>query len=201
MQIMIDLETLGTKPGCVITTLAAVLFEPDSGKILKEFCANIDLKSSMNAGLVTEPDTVKWWLTQKPEILKLMFEDTEDLEKVLKDFSKWFNKWRSGEALTVWGNSSTFDLSILDAAYRKVDIKTPWVYKEERCYRTITNELWHFVGKEWPEQPKNAHDPIVDLNYQVNILTEIHAALFKAKAAMKSPTIKIKSNANRKRKK
>lgn len=66
-HVMVDLETMGTLPGCAVASIGAVEFEPRTGKIGASFYLAIDLASCGALGLSCEVDTVKWWLGQTAE--------------------------------------------------------------------------------------------------------------------------------------
>lgn len=56
MDIMVDIETLGRKPGCVILSIGCVAFDG------KEFYVNIDPFKMKDEGVFhVDPDTSKWW--------------------------------------------------------------------------------------------------------------------------------------------
>lgn len=64
---MIDLETMGTSPGCAIASIGAVIFDPErphDGSTAPEFYAVVDLASCQSVGLTMDAGTVYWWLTQ-----------------------------------------------------------------------------------------------------------------------------------------
>ena len=61
-QVMIDLESLGTKPGSALVALGAVKF--GNGEILAEFYERIDVESCVQLGLEMDTSTVMWWLKQ-----------------------------------------------------------------------------------------------------------------------------------------
>lgn len=56
MNIMVDLETLGTKPNSAILSIGAVAFD-DQG-LHDEFYCNVDLISSIACGYEIDADTV-----------------------------------------------------------------------------------------------------------------------------------------------
>lgn len=70
-NVMIDLETFGTRPGSVIVSIGAVEFSMDG--IGEAYYRAIDVASSLLAGLTIDEITVKWWreqdiLAQRPLI-------------------------------------------------------------------------------------------------------------------------------------
>jgi len=61
-RVMIDIETLGTEPGCAILSIGAVHFTAAGrGETLYR---NIDRASCEDAGLEIDEETVKWWSEQ-----------------------------------------------------------------------------------------------------------------------------------------
>lgn len=159
-DIMIDIETLGTTPGSVVLSVAAVYFDPNTGQVGSKLFLPILLGDSMAYGMRIEPSTLSWWLEQRPEILKKSFSDGLPLVDVLSQLSVFIGV---GTDHKVWGNSARFDLGLLEAAYKAVGKPIPWSFRNERCYRTITSH--------WPveleKDERTAHDPIADCLYQV----------------------------------
>jgi hypothetical protein len=170
-HLMIDLETLGTEPGSVITSIAAVEFDM-TGVTGHCFNINIDIASSMKAKMTIDPKTLKWWLTQQPDIMARMFESPLSLEDALFEFSSFVKHSGCEE---VWGNSASFDLGLLSAAYRAIDKPIPWKYWGERCYRTMLAVVPKAKGKP----PEDAHDPIVDCMFQIENLVTAYGMIRK----------------------
>jgi hypothetical protein len=129
---MLDLETLGTRPGDVILSIGAVLFAPEKG-ITSELYMTINQQSSRDAGLRAQKSTIEWWQKQSPEAQTAAFKGELSLESALKQFAMWLPK----ETL-VYGNGANFDNAMLAAAYRAMKMDTPWPFWYDRCYRTIS---------------------------------------------------------------
>ena len=133
MNIMLDLETLGTRVGSVILSIGAYELETE-----RKFYSVIDMKSCFQARLSVDHDTVAWWMKQSDEA-RQVFNDPEKvtLNKALLGLSTWLSKSRSP---IIWGDGSNFDCSLLEAAYRASgQIECPWHYTKVRCYRTLKN--------------------------------------------------------------
>lgn len=60
-HVMLDLETLGRGPGCVILSIGAVTFNPFGEGYKHEFTCNIEPEISKQLGFTVDPDTVAWW--------------------------------------------------------------------------------------------------------------------------------------------
>lgn len=139
-HIMLDLETLGTAPGCIILSIGAVVFSAKYG-LGAEFDRVISTKSCVEAGLVSESDTVAWWARQEPNA-RAVLEQARcaaawDLRRTLGDFSNFIAAQGGKVDARIWGNGSDFDNAILAHAYKAVDLPLPWKFYRNRCYRTL----------------------------------------------------------------
>lgn len=156
-KLMLDLETLGTTPGCVVLSIGAVEF--DENDLHGSFHAHIDLESSCKAGLVIEPRTTMWWLEQSSEAQSALLEAEKfELRETLEAFVDTFD-W---DGLQVWANGASFDFPILTAAFNAAGIKTPWAYYNECDYRTLKNLVNKQVFNNLRVRPDLAHDALSD---------------------------------------
>lgn len=55
-HLMIDLETMGTKPSAPIVAIGAVFFEPQTGELGAEFYTAVNLSSDMDLGAAPDGD-------------------------------------------------------------------------------------------------------------------------------------------------
>lgn len=137
-HIMLDLETFGTKPGSVIRSVGAVVFNPKGEGTGGEFYANVDLLSCVEAGLTIDPQTVKWWNEQTPEARKGLTYNPRQLKDAAERFNDW---WKKNDGLEVWAQGSNFDPIVWAAACEAVGVEVPWRYSNARDTRTA-----YFVG-------------------------------------------------------
>ena len=142
INVMIDLETLGTKPGCVILSIGMVAFEWD--RVLPTpFYHEINTRSCLAAGLTIDPETEKWWAAREPEaaiLQRAAFKTTPSLAAVLVAAKAWIELQGPLEQTLVWGNGADFDLPILAQAYAACGFGgPPWLPYAGRCYRTLKN--------------------------------------------------------------
>lgn len=133
-NIMLDLETLGNKPGAVIVAIGAVRF--GRGQLGTEFYMRISATDAVGEGLTLDADTVLWWMKQSDAARAELNKPAEYLTTALQEFHSFCEP--SKDAI-VWGNGSDFDNVILAAAYQTVDYKLPWQFWNNRCYRTVKN--------------------------------------------------------------
>jgi hypothetical protein len=177
-HVMIDLETLGTGPDTAFVSIGAVAFDPNTGELGPELSLYIDWQSAFSAGRTVTGDTLRWWLRQsisaKEEILKEGKQLSEAL-LILKDF---LYSVCNRNRLRVWGNGATFDISILEHAYRQQGWENPWLFWNVRDVRTIKD-----IGK-FKVDPKiflldnsKAHKAIEDAKHQARYVSKLWQVL------------------------
>ena len=140
-NIMLDLEFLGHDPRSVIVSIGAVKFD-DKG-VRGEFTANIDIQSSINAGLTVDGPTLLWWMEQSKIVRRATFEDTQSLHSALREFTTW-----CGDSPVIWGNGCIEDNVKLMMSYKAARQAYPAEYTDNRCYRTMKN-LYPDVTHDW----------------------------------------------------
>jgi len=94
-DIMIDLETLDTKPSAVFLTAGIVEFNIETGEFGKGFSLSVDLQSSIDAGRTISADTLKWWLRQSNEALAAILNDSGSLilDAALEEIAGFVENW------------------------------------------------------------------------------------------------------------
>lgn len=132
-DVMIDIETLGTTPGSAILSIGAVMFGMDG--LGAQFYSPIQLTSCTDVGLTIDPSTVEWWMRQSDEARAAAFPaDAMPLGAVLARFREWMLEQ---SAKHPWCHGATFDVPLLDAAYRACGIPAPWDFWSVRDTRTL----------------------------------------------------------------
>lgn len=155
---MIDIETLGSKPGSVIVAIAAVRFDLDTGNVKKSYVSHVDPDSCVKKGLKIEVDTLKWW-AEKDNFLDII-SGTTPIYEALRGLRNYLE-----EDDIIWANAPTFDLKIIEAAYKAHCHAVPWNYYNERCVRTLSSlnpeirKNTEFIG--------DRHDPLDDCYHQI----------------------------------
>jgi len=174
-DLMLDIETMGTKSFRAIVTIAAVQFDRKTGAIGKEFYKVIDLQSCIDLQLKIDADTLYWWMKQPDEARKKIMEYKEPLPKVLSDLAIWFNSvFNSPNQVSVWGNSARFDLGMLENCYSLCRQNVPWNHWEEMDLRTITNLTQRNKDiKRGTKFEGIKHYAVDDCKHQIKYLTEM----------------------------
>jgi hypothetical protein len=136
---MVDLETLGTVPGCAILSIGAVEFDR-FGVRLAEYYSEISTNSCQERFLTVSEATRQWWMQQDEEargVVERCAVGGEDIKTVLETFAFFIKGF--GDDVCVWGNGSDFDNALLAVAYEVCGMKLPWSFTNNRCYRTLKN--------------------------------------------------------------
>jgi hypothetical protein len=133
-HVMIDIETLGTRPGSVIASIGAIAFNPFTGDVGPDFSANVDIADAQALGLAIDASTIQWWFRQSTEAKQATFNDGQPLAVALAGLSRFLN---AHDQPTIWAHGAGFDPVLLEAGYRVCGLKTPWTHRDVRDTRTI----------------------------------------------------------------
>lgn len=167
-NLMIDIETFGTKPNAIILSIAVVPFKMSGKTSRTKFFQSIDIDSCVDAGQTIDPNTVLWWLKKSKEEQETLYDHTGGLlYHVLKDLADYIKSF--GEDVCVWGNSARFDLGILEHAFGLFKLDTPWKFYNERDVRTLV-ALNPEIKKNMPFEGVK-HDPVNDCHHQIKYCT------------------------------
>ncbi|WP_047789427.1 3'-5' exonuclease [Tenacibaculum mesophilum] len=171
-NLMIDIETLGTKPSCVILSISAVSFDLKTGRIGDVFHQNISVEDSVKQGLKIDEKTFFWWLNQSKEAQQKIIDlsDQHKLKNTLIRFYQFVYNYTSND-VKVWGNSARFDLGILEAAFDLFDFELPWEHYNERDVRTLVAFAPEI--KEEQEFDGVPHYGIDDCKHQIKYCSKI----------------------------
>ena len=135
---MVDLETLSTENNAVIVSIGIALFDEEN--VVKQFYLPIDLSSYdyfMEGVFHISTSTVLWWMKQSDEARKVFSDSRAESIKTALPAVKAFLETHATSGVKVWGNGSDFDNVILANAYKACEMKLPWKYYNNRCYRTV----------------------------------------------------------------
>ena len=161
INVMVDLETMGTSATAPIISIGAVFFDEDG--LGKEFYAAVSLEDSVKRGGVIDPSTVIWWMQQEESLLGQFVAEQKlggavKLPTALERFTEFVTSECSDRELRVWGNGASFDNVILRNAFEVCGLIEPWRFWNDRCFRTIKS----LFGNVPYKQPKVAHNALSD---------------------------------------
>jgi exodeoxyribonuclease VIII len=160
-HLMIDIEGLGTGPDAAILTIAAQSFDPfGTGHYDRHYYARITLESQENRRI--QDDTLAWWATQPEAQQEAFAEDNRvPLDQALDELYKlaWQHDY-------IWAQGPTYDINILEHAYKSYNKTQPWQFYRIRDSRTVLSL--------WPGRPvpPTSHHALEDTRKQINILQQ-----------------------------
>jgi hypothetical protein len=128
-HIMLDLETLGTKPGCKVLSIGACVFSIHG--IGATFYEAMDLETIPGT---LEMGTFKWWLKQSDVARRAAFFGTENHEDAMRNFTSWV--WAK-TPVNIWADQVDFDLPILEASMLLSGVAPSWNHRVKRDGRTV----------------------------------------------------------------
>ena len=186
VDLMVDLETLGTEPGSTIFQIAAVEFDLLTGDIVD----TIDLVADISVDKIdVEGGTLLFWMDANAERFRelLLRGKADGLSPTgaLIQFDAWVRKRieASGrENVFLWGNGIANDNLWLREAYRKAGLKWPIHFRNDRDVRTV-RELSYlrnrfrcdYVGEARTND--RPHDALSDAIFQARNVADEYAHL------------------------
>lgn len=157
---MIDLEGLGTGPDTTILTIAAQAFDPFGEQDFKQqYYARVTLESQETRSI--QQGTIDWWATQPAAARDEAFNEQGriPLDQALDELGKLI--WHSKR---IWAQGPTYDMNILEHAYKSYGKPIPWQFYAVRDSRTVFSL--------WPDLPKppTSHHALEDCRRQIGLL-------------------------------
>lgn len=176
-HVMLDLETMSTRPNAAIVAIGACVFDPYViSTPAQTFDAAVSLESSAGNGLHIDASTVVWWIGQGSAARNKTFRPSAvDLETALRHFDRWLMECAGykTDLLFVWGNGATFDNVVIRSAYRAVGMDPCWSFRNDRCYRTVSA----LVPDQGYERVGELHNAVDDAVAQAVYLQKVYKAL------------------------
>jgi hypothetical protein len=185
-NVMVDLETLGTRSNSVILSIGAVFFEPKDNTLGREFYAQIRLSDSLERGMQVDASTILWWMSQKDDARNAFLNNEERgyaLRLVLGEFNEFFCLDGNRDNIKIWGNGADFDCALLKDAYELCKLTPPWKYYNTRDLRTI-KEFYNassFSAEEIKRfEPLTKHNALEDAKAEARLANVLLGRLYSA---------------------
>jgi len=177
---MIDLESLGTSPYCVILTIGVVTFDvKGTGVVDKlELRPTIEDQTEIYNRVIDE-GTLKWWSQQSPEALEEALSDKGRIP--FKDCMEQLYKF-CWNRKTVWSNGAAFDVVACETGMQQTltdyPNPIPWPFYTVRDTRT----LYDIAGvslKDAKYKTKTTHRAVEDAEHQAIVVQDAYKKLIK----------------------
>lgn len=136
-DIMIDIESLDTGPDCVILTIGAVLFDPKGQGIIDKIELRPTIEEQTDIfNRTINPDTLRWWGEQSEAAQEEALGDRDrvSFKECMETLYKWCWRYNNGK---VWSNGASFDVVVMESAWRNHGMMPPWNFWNIRDTRTI----------------------------------------------------------------
>lgn len=188
MEIMVDIETLGTANNAVITSIGAVKFDLRTPETVEQILArgyfqmHLDASHQQRKGRQLSVDTALWWMQQSETARNDLIngqKTTRPMIEVLNIFSTY-----CGGAANIWGNGNTFDNVLLRDLYLDYEMKFPVSFRNDMDFRTLKylvklkHPYWEIPYPKYGEFQGTAHVGYIDAACQAFSAQQIYRKLF-----------------------
>lgn len=174
-QVALDLETLGTSPDSVILAIGAVAVCEATGERRKFYSiCNAGFNAQPRRGV--SPSTLNWWQAQNEaarEVLDLASKpDAPMLPTVLEQLTHWIGELGLTHDVYVWGNGASFDVAMLEHAYKQISDFVPWDFRKTRDMRTLYDITLRLQLDIDVPRVGVHHNALADAEFQANVIME-----------------------------
>lgn len=168
-DLMIDIETMGIKPGCPVISIGAVYFDRYTGETGDQFYMSMGANALFYGEL--DNDTVEWWgAPERSQAYQQMMAGECSPPVVANAFASFIK-----EDTKPWGNGSVFDITILEAWFAMFNVKTPWKFWNIRDVRTVV-DIAGINPRDYPRLG-TYHNALDDCLTQINYTCKALACL------------------------
>lgn len=134
-DLMVDLETLGTKPetGVPLLSIGWCVWHSHHEFPAEPRAAQIFVKESPGQA---DPSTLDWWMSQgaRYDAIQKQCAAGFSLQNAVAAF---VDAYRVNASMRVWSHGATFDVVILEYWLRHFQIDVPWKFWDVRDTRTL----------------------------------------------------------------
>ena len=184
IDVMVDLETLGTEPDSTIIQISAAAFDITTGDICATYDRIADISKNPSYEMTVSGETLKWWLnTDKQLLQELINRGTAGPTsgELVDDFQKWLSSINVMGDLHLWGNGILFDNLFLK---QQMGENYPVRFTNDRDMRTIVDLMmtktglnYHELKQKYYDQELKAHDAKNDVLNQIALVTACYKEL------------------------
>lgn len=186
VDLMVDLETLGTTPGSTIFQIAAVEFDLLTGDIHDTLNVIADISGDV---IDAEGGTLLFWVDENAERFRELLlrgqKDGISPTEALVKFDGWVRErieLSGRENVFLWGNGIGNDNLWLREAYRKAGLTWPIHFRNDRDVRTVRelSYLRNRFRRDYAGEARTndrAHDALSDAIFQARNVADEYAHL------------------------
>jgi len=130
-RLMLDFETLDIAECPVILSMGAVVFNENG--IVDCISEKIDTRSCIDLGCTISDDTIAWWDKQSKEARASAFGGKTNIGYAMGMLVDFYKKYECAE---IWSKGSIADIRWTNNILAKLNLKSPWNFWDEMCFRT-----------------------------------------------------------------
>ena len=130
-EMMIDIETLGLKPGCIVVEIAFVMFDLKTGLCAFPNTYLLSIREQRVMGLTSDDETWDWW-QKRGGLPTGALASPIDVLGILGQF------YEEHQPQRIWARGADFDFPILRALFEAYLLECPWPYYQQCDQRTLT---------------------------------------------------------------
>jgi|TARA_Y100000034_G_scaffold68872_1_gene83110 hypothetical protein len=137
-HVMIDIETLDTRPTAVVLSIGAVPFDPHEGTVdeKKGFEIFPSIQDQLDIGRTVSENTLRFWIANQNIGIKSWYSQVPNGLKGAQDnFRQWCKDVPPPGELCPWSNGAAFDIPILEDWMNYENI--PWKFWAVMDCRTM----------------------------------------------------------------
>ena len=186
VDIMVDIETLGTDVNSTIFQIAGMSFDIRTGLAIRTFDATADI--SKNEDICATGSTIRWWMNNNKELFQSLLNEGEDSsDDILLQFYDWIanhQELTDVKNIYLWGNGNLFDNSMISSQFKAIGLDYPIFYGNDRDVRTILELASMKLGvseqqlkNRWADTNMVAHNAIDDVYFQVDLVSQCYNIL------------------------
>lgn len=178
-EMMIDLETLDTRPKAIVLSVGAVIwetFQDEDGNlsyhVWERFLRRPEIDPQVIFGRTISEETLLWWQKQTVDARAEAFDkDRQPIGQVMIDLKTLAGKY---DVNHFWASPDTFDFPIMESLAEDVGLLSmlPWSYRQKYDVRTVVNEASYSASAHKAEGLAGVpHTPVFDCEWQIDLLT------------------------------
>lgn len=166
LDLMLDLETMGTGADAVIVQIGACFFDRNTGVIHREFSINVEERSCIDLGLTVTLATKEWWAEQSQEARDGLLDPAPvKLNKALIELVAFVEQYYD---VYLWCHPN-FDEPKLVHAFKVCGIEYPFNFWAVRDVRTAV-DVAGINSRDIPREGVH-HNALDDCKHQVRLVS------------------------------
>lgn len=139
-DISIDIETMSTFTNAAVLSIGATAFDRDSGQLGHTTRIHLGLGRAIEGAGHISASTLSWWMRQSYEAREAILQGDCHVEKAALELLHCFLRTNADDTdVRVWGNGSSFDITILESMHQRCGMGAPWKHWNVRDMRTLVD--------------------------------------------------------------